>query len=71
MKTEHYWPKKGSFGAIYNRKGPADQPNGHNSYEYQDEKDIDSTSNEEKGKEDGDRLVGGKTSDTRLSQGAS
>jgi len=36
------------------------------SYEYVDEKEIDSRENEEKGMDDGDRLVGGKISSTRV-----
>ena len=38
------------------------------SYEYVDEKEIDSRENEEKGMDDGDRLVGGKISSTRFSR---
>jgi len=36
------------------------------SYEYADEKEIDSRENEEKGVDDGDRLVGGKITNTRI-----
>ena len=36
------------------------------SYEYADEKEIDSRENEEKGVDDGDRLVGGKITNTRF-----
>ena len=36
------------------------------SYEYVDEKEIDSRENEEKGVDDGDRLVGGKITNTRF-----
>ena len=36
------------------------------SYEYVDEKEVDLRENEEKGMDDGDRLVGGKISNTRF-----
>ena len=46
-------------------------PGGENeSYEYVDEKEIDSRENEEKGVDDGDRLVGGKITNTRSSSKA-
>ena len=38
------------------------------SYEYVDEKEVDLRENEDKGKDDGDRLVGGKISSTRFTQ---
>ena len=44
-------------------------PGGHDaSYEYVDEKEIDSRENEEKGVDDGDRLVGGKITNTRFTK---
>ena len=44
-------------------------PGGHgDSFEYQDEREFNLKSNGKQGKEDGDRLVGGRMSDTRLSQ---
>ena len=43
---------------------------GGESYEYQDEKEVDAIEkeNEEKGDGDGDRLVGGKITNTRFCQ---
>ena len=44
-------------------------PGGENeSYEYVDEKEIDSRKKEERGTDDGDRLVGGKITNTRFTK---
>ena len=44
----------------------ADPGGNDESYEYVDEKEIDSRKKEERGKDDGDRLVGGKITNTRF-----
>ena len=61
-------PPGGAFFASHQESNQVDPGGEAESYEYVDEKEIDSRENEEKGMDDGDRLVGGKISSTRFTQ---
>ena len=59
-------PPGDTFFAPHQESNQVDPGGDGESYEYVDEKEVDLRENEEKGMDDGDRLVGGKISNTRF-----
>ena len=59
-------PPGDTFFAPHQEPNQVDPGGDGESYEYVDEKEVDLRENEEKGMDDGDRLVGGKISNTRF-----
>ena len=67
LQVNPFFPIPPSVSGEKNQESDQVDPGGDDeSYEYMDEKEIDSRENEEKGVNDGDRLVGGKITNTRF-----